>query len=880
MKDPVSVRLTARLYRVLLRLAPAALVRRHGAEMVELQRQLAREARVTRGVLGPWVALVAATGDVLRQRAESPPPVARRRARPGAALRQDAVFALRHLWRNPGYAALGVLTLGLGIGAATAIFGVVDAVVLRPLPFQEPERLIRVDERTPRGEAFSLSAPNYLDLRAAQRTFTSLAAYSWGNRVWQEEDEVRTLHGLKVTHDFFATLGIRPVTGRIFGAEEDRQGGDTRVALLSTGFWERAFGGDPGVVGRSIALDGVEYRVVGVVPADPSFLSAEVYTPLAPDPGARRGNHMVEAVGRLAPGVSIEQARADLAAIARELESRYPDSNAGWGVRLVTAREDWIGPRLERLGLVVLGAAGLLLLMACASVSNLLLARAAVRRHELSLRAALGAPRTRLLRQLLLEGGALAGAGAVLGLGLSAAAMPAIRALGPTDLPRLAAASVDIRALGFAAGAAIATVLLAALLPALFATRSGPGGGLRELATPTATPARRRLRSGLVALQVAVAVTLLLASALLTRSFDALRRVDLGFAPEQALRFRLHLPEDRYDDAARVRLVSDLEEKVAALGSVVSVGTTMGEPFGDFRAANFVAAGDAVPDRAEDFLPVSWRAVTPGFFDALEVRRLGGRLFDTTPPGAGPLEVVVDEKLARTLWPDRSAVGETLVWNGPDGPRLRVVGVVATVRDETLEQPRPRVYLSYAAFPWSAPALLVRFSGDDPGAAASGVRAALHELDPRLPADPPVELTGVLSDVVAWPRFSMQVVGAFSVTALLLATVGLAGVVAFLVRTRTREIGVRLALGASPRGVVWMMVRSGLLLTLSGVGAGIAVALAAARLLEGLLYGVAPTDAVSVAATAGVVLAVSLLATCVPSLAAASVDPKRALVVE
>jgi len=880
--SPLPVRLAARLYRWLLRLLPEALRLGHGDEMLALQERLAREAWESRGMAGVASVLAAASADVLRERGAQRAEDAWRRPtrRPVAAFFHDVRLARRHLLRNPGFSVLAILTLGLGIGAATAIFGVVDAVVLQPLPYESPDELVRVRERTPRGDSFSLSEPNFLDLRAGQQSFANLAGVSWGNRVWRSPGETRSLPGLAVTHDYFRVLGVTPLLGRVFDSSEDRPGAAARVVLISRGFWERAFGSDPSVVGRRIELDEAPHTVVGVVPVADGPFAADVFTPLAPDAGARRDNHMVDALGRLADGVSLDQARADLGALAKRLGALYPDTNGGWGVEVTALRDTWIGDRLTRLGWTVLAAALLLLVMACTSVSNLLLARASVRRRELALRAALGAPRLRLVRQLLLEGAWLAAAGAVLGVGLSALAMPAIRALGPSDLPRLAAASLDGRALAFTVAAAVASVAAAALLPALFATAGGTTGGLREVAA-TASPARRRLRSALVVAQVAVAVTLLLCGALLTRSFERLRSVDLGFETERSLRFRLRLPEGRYDPAARVRFVGELEERIAELGSVAAVGTMMGEPFGDFRAANFVAAADAMPERAEEFLPVSWRAVTPGFFGALRVRLLAGRLFDNREPtGPDSIEVVVDEKAARTLWPDRSAVGEVLVWGDPAGARMRVVGVVSTLRDETLEEVRPRVYLAYALFPWPEPALLVRSRAGTTADVGATVRAAIAELDPGLAADPPVPLASVLSDVVAWPRFSMQIVGAFGLAALAFASLGLAGVVAFLVRTRTRELGVRLALGASPAGVVWMVVRSGLGVTALGLGLGTAAALGAGRALGSLLYGVEPHDPVSLLATAAVVGFVSLLATALPALAAASIDPRRALASE
>jgi predicted permease len=888
------VRLATRLYRRLSGRLGSDRLAEHSEEMVALQERLLQDAWTARGLPGVLGALAAAGVDLVRQsHADRLPSPGSRRARAprraARALVQDCRLAIRHLTRNPAFSGVAVLTLALGVGAAASVFSVVDAVVLRPLPFDEPERLVRIRELTPRGGEFSTSDANFLAWREDQQTLVDVAAYSFGNRTWRVEGEARGLRGLAVSHSFFPVLRIAPVHGRLFAAEEDEPGGDTRVVLLSDAFWERAFGSDPAVAGRTIDLDGEPHRVAGVVPSAQSWPEIDVFTPLVPAPGSRDGK-MLEALGRLAPGVSLDRAQDDLDALAAALAERDPDANGGWGVRVMSLRDSWIGPQLTRLGLVLLGAAGLLLLMTCATVSNLLLARAAGRGREVAIRAALGASRQRILRQLLLEGTGLGVLGTALGVAVCAMALPAVRSLGPADVPRLGQAAVDGRVLAVTMAAALLAVILASLMPALFATRSSLQDALRDGAR-AATPARRRLRSLLVAGQVATAVTLLFGAALLVRSFERLSSVELGFEPKRALRFGLSLPDTRFDTAARVRFVRELEARVSALAPVAAVGTTMSEPFGDFRAANFVAAGDDVPDRAEDFLPVSWRAVTPGFFEALEIRLVRGRWWgpDGAPPSLGdagtgpppPVEVVVDEALARALWPGREAVGESLVWNAPDGPRFRVIGITASIRDEELETaPRPRVYLSYALFPWPEPTLLVRARTADPWSVVSSVRAEIRELDPAVLLGPALAIERDLADVLAWPRFSMQVVGAFGVASLLLATLGLAGAISFAVGSRTREIGVRLALGASPRRVVWMIVSRGVALAAAGIAAGTTLALLLSRFLESVLFGVQPQDTFSFVAVAALVAVVALGASWWPARAAARIDPKRALAAE
>jgi predicted permease len=805
-----------------------------------------------------------------------------------AALRQDVGFALRQLVRSPATSALAVLTLALGIGATTVVFSVVDAVVLEAVPFEDPDEIVAIRELTPQGDYFSTSDPNYLDWVDRQRSFSGVGAFTLGDVTLTGAGEAERLSGLRVTHGVFPLLRIKPILGRHIATDEDVAGVADRVVLLAEGFWERRFARDETLVGGSLDLDGVPHVVIGVVPSDRGFPGAEVFTPLRPDPDADRSNHMLQAVGRLSSSTSVTEARRDMERIAAELAAEYPEANDGWSATVSLLSEWRVGDRLERIGAFLMLAVGLLLLMACGSISTMLIARATGRQREMGLRAALGAGRRRIVGQLLTESAILGALGGSLGVLLAWLGTPAVRALGPDDLARLGDASIDGRVLTVALVTSLLSVLVFGLAPALFATRGRLFDALREGA-PSVPGGHRRFRDAMVVAQFALAVVVVLGAGLTTRSFAEVQAVDLGFRPEGALQFSVGLPDGAFTMAERVTFLDQLSEQIAGLPAVEAVGVTMSGPFSPFQASNFVAPADDVPDRQDDFVPVSWRAVDGGFFAATGVRLMAGRVFgpaDVPPQDEGAvasgyeMPAILDDNLAQVLWGTADAVGQAIVWNDPAGPTLRVVGVVSSIRDEGVqEEPRPRIYLPYAVFPWSSPVVLVR-AGLDPAGLVPGIRSLVRSLDEDVPMMEVSTLPELTRRAVAWPRFTMQVVSAFGLVAVVLAAMGIYGVASFGVLRRRREIGIRVALGAEPGRVVGLVLRGAVRLALVGIALGVALAFAASGFLDTLLYGIAPTAPVTFTVLPLGLGLVAVAASWLPARRATRVDPREALTTE
>jgi putative ABC transport system permease protein len=793
------------------------------------------------------------------------------------ALRQDVSFTLRQFRRSPGASVLAVVLLALGIGAATIVFSVVSAVVLDAVPFDDADGLVVIRELTPQGDFFSTSEPNYLDWAERQRAFDGLAAYTLGDVTWTGGDRAERLIGLRVSHTLFGVLGVRPVTGRLPTEAEDEPGTASRVVVLSEGAWRDRFGADEGAVGRWIQLDGVRHLVIGVVDTEAGFPGVEVFTPLRPDPSSDRTNHMLQTVARLAPGGTVAGARSDMRRIAAELAAEYPDANEGWSATVAPLREYRVGDRLARISTFLLLAVGLLLLMACGSVATMLVARASGRQREIGLRAALGAGRERILAQLLTESAVLGLLGAALGVFLAWLGTPLVRELGPSDLARLGLASVDARVLGVALAVSIVAVLLFGLAPAVFATRGPLHRALRE-GGGSVSRAHRRVLGGLVVGQFALAVVVAIGAGLTARSFARIQAVDLGFEPEGVLQFSVGLPEEEFSEAQRLAFLETLEVQIAGLPGVETVGASMTSPFSQFQASNFVAAGDNVPDRQDEFVPVSWRAVDGGFFAAGGVRILGGRVFNALADFEP--SVIIDEGLARELWGTAEATGRVVVWGDPAGSRMRVVGVVNSLHDERVEgPPRPRIYLPYSLFPWPSPSVLVRSAGD-PAALAPRIREIVHELNAAVPVTDMATLPSLTSEAVAWPRFTMQVVSAFALMAVLLAGAGIYGVAALTVQRRRRELGIRVALGAEPATITRLVLRDAARLAMLGIAIGVAFAVATAGVFNAILYDLAPHDPATFTVLPLALAAIALLASWAPARRAARVDPLEALSAE
>ena len=807
---------------------------------------------------------------------------------------QDVRFAVRALRRRPGFTLVVLLTLALGIGATTAMFSVVDGVLLRPLPYGAPERVVRVWNAWTDTPDAALSPAEYFDLRAQVPELATLGVYAPTTATLTGDGEPERFPAAAANAALWPALGVAPALGRVFGADEDRPGA-ARVAVLGHALWQRRFGGDPAVLGRRLLLNGQPHTVVGVMPASfalPEDFAAEepaaLYVPfgLHPDSVANRGSHFLRAVGRLADGVTLERANATLATVAARMVQQYPDdypADMRFSTRVEPLRESVVGDVRPAL-LVLFGAVGCVLLIACANVASLHLARTDARAAELAVRSALGAGRARLARQLMVESLVLAAAGGALGLLVGWAATRALVRLRPADVPRLDAVGIDLRALAFTAAVVLVTALAFGLFPALRASRLG----LRDAARGSsrgATAGPRLLRRALVVAEVSLALVLLAGAGLLGRSFARLLDVDPGFRAAGVLTARLTAGATTYPETAQLFTLYDrLLAQLAAAPGVAAVGAAshlpLANPLGDL---NFVIEGRPVPE-GEVSPRADWQVVTPGYLDAMGMRIVRGRGIERTDRDGAPGVVVINEATARRYWPGAEALGQRFTLGGGAGPGVvTVVGIVADVRHGGLDQPPlPQMYLAHEQFRfWGSGApvrsMSVAIRADDPAAAAAALRRAVRALDAQMPIGELRTMDAVRSRALAQPRFTMLLLTLFSCAALALAAVGIYGVMAHAVTHRTREIGIRIALGARQASVAGMVLRQGMLLALLGVAIGLAGALALTRLLRSLLYEVSPTDPLTLGAGVLFLGAVALLASWLPARRASRVDPMIAM---
>jgi predicted permease len=822
----------------------------------------------------------------------------RRRARWLDELRQDGRYALRQLRASPRFTLVAVATLAIGLGAATTIFGIADAVLLRPLPFPAPDRLAVAWEQTPSGQPFSVSEPNYLDWEARVRRLARVAAFAMRSPNLMSDAGPEQLVGAAVTHGFFPVLGVAPALGRTFSPEETTPGADARVAVLGDALWRRHFAGDPQVLERTVQLDGTRYRVVGVMPRGFDFPGdTEVWLPLAPSPSWPRADRRLEAmVGRLAPGATRAHAQRELADVAAALARDYPASNADWGARLRPLTEWYVSETVRARVVTLLAAVGLLLAMACANVASLLLARASTRERPMAVRAALGAGRGRLVRQLLTESVLLALLGGAAGVALAAAAVPLVRRTGSAAVPLLATMRLDWRVLGFALAACVATGLVFGLAPALRLARAAAPGGRRGaragatlhalLRSGTRVAESGRLRAALIVGSVALATGMLVSAGLVGGSFVRLMRIDLGFASEQVLTGSIVLPEERYQPAQVVAFFDQLTERLAALPGVRAVGATNIAPYGGGNTAMGWAAAGREPANRSEYPIASWRAVTGGYFAALGITLRQGRLYEPADfgvPRGVPRPLVISETLARRAWPGEQSVIDRQLKLG-NGQTARVIGVVSDARLLSVDSaPAPTIYFPQARFAFPSMWLTVRAGcppragGCDLAALQGAVRREVAALDPALPVARLQPLTQLVRDATAQPRLTVLVFAIFAAAAVALAAVGLYGLIAFGVAQRTREIGVQLALGARPARVVRGVLAQGVRLALLGVALGAVGAYAAAGALRAILFETEPTDPATYAAVAVLLVLVAALASAAPARRAARLDPVAAL---
>jgi putative ABC transport system permease protein len=804
------------------------------------------------------------------------------------ALWQDLRYGVRTLAKSPGFTAVSILTLALGIGANSAIFSFVNAVLLRPLPYPDPDRLVFLTEWSQQVPNMSFSVANFEDVRDQNGVFSSMVAFRNQNYVLTEGEPER-LNGRQATSGLFATMGVQPTIGRAFTPEEDKPGAD-RVVLLSDGFWMRRFGRDPAVLGRTLVLNQEPYTVIGVLPPTfhTSWQQTEVFTSLgrlADRLGgpSNRGNHPgIYVAGRMRPGVTVEAARAEVVAIAQRLAEQYPDSNARQSMTVRPALESIVGDLRPAL-LILLGAVALVLLIACANVANLMLARAATRYKEIALRTALGAGRARVVRQLLTESVVLSSSAGLLGLLLAYAGIRGLLALIPDNTPRVETVSLDPTVLAFTFVVAVGTGLLFGLIPARQAGRIDTTEALKESARgSSAGPARTRARSVLVVAEVSLALVLLIGAGLLLKSFARLVEADPGFDPTGVVTMSVNLPNARYDQPEKTRAFYErvLANLAGAPGLEAFASTT---PLLGGWQNSFTVEGHPPPPPGQQ-PSTDINRISPDYFRAMGVRLLRGRAFTEQDRAGQPLVCIVDESMAKAYWPDEDPLGKRMkLGSGPDNRNewMTVVGVAAHTKNYGVDQDsRVETYVPYHQNPQPSATFVVRSTSGAAGAVGA-VRAAVKAVDPEVPIFSVRPLAEIVSDGRAQKRLSAQLLGAFGTLALLLSAIGIYGVMSYSVTQKTVDIGIRMALGAQKADVMRMVLGHGMKLCALGVGIGLALALGLARglasALSTILFEVSRTDLLVYAAVPLVLIGVAFAACYLPARRAVAIDPMLAL---
>ncbi len=808
----------------------------------------------------------------------------------------DLRYAIRTMWKTPGFTAAAVLALTLGIGANTAIFTVINAVLLRPLPFRDPDRLVQLTRRFPQGRPPTISIPRFFAWkRATADVMSDIAVYDFmGPGVslsgGGQPEQIKAIHA---SLDYFPLFGVLPAAGRFFTKEEDRPGGP-RVAVLSHALWMRRYGGDPGIVGRQVLLSGEQYVVVGIAAADyRPTPPAEIWLPLQADPNsANQGNYLL-CGGRLKPGVTVERANAAMKAAAEQFRRVYPDTMSKEETAEAVPQRDFLVGDIRPLLMITFGAVGFVLLIACTNVANLLLARAASRERELAIRSAVGAGRGRLVRQLLTESGLLAAAGGSLGILLGWWGLSLLLALAPSELPRLSEfatrPALDWTVLGFTLGLTAFTGVLFGLAPALHISRPDVSTILREGSGRTsAGRGHVRARALLIVTEIALGVVLLAGAGLLIRTVMSMRSVAPGFDTAHVLTFRTALSGSRYAKTAGVAMFSrQVAERLESLPGLLAAATVVSLPTMIGPDLPFEIEGRKEKSGGDEF----WRFVSPHFFKAMQVALLRGRVFTETDAQGAPPVAIINEALARKYWPkddpigQRITIGKGLASEMAD-PTREIVGVVGSVHEAGLDQDSPPVmYVPQAQVNDGLTALInqalpiawVLRTAGEPLAATAAVRREVAAVDPQQAVFEFRSMAQVLGQSMATRSFLLVLLSVFATVALLLAAIGIYGVISYAVEQRANEIGIRMALGAGRPQVVWMVLRQGILLVSVGIVAGLASAFAATRVLSALLFGVKAADPATFAGVAIVLATVATLAILVPSYRATRVDPVEAL---
>lgn len=798
---------------------------------------------------------------------------------------RDLKFSIRSLLKRPTLTIIAIITLAVGIGANSAIFSVVNALLIKPLPFSELDRVIAVwENQSSRGVVRNeASMANFLDWRAQNHTFEQMGLYRGWNANLTGLETPERLQGSQVTANFLDVLGVKPAIGRGFAPGEDQPGNEA-VTILTHGFWQRRFGGDPAIVNKTIMLNGFARTVIGVMPEGFNYpRGAEILAPIAitSELARNRQLHTYLVVGRLKPNVSLPQAQGDLETIAARLSNEYTETNTGWGVVTYPIIEDTVRGYKTAL-LVMMAAVGLVLLIVCANVANLMLARAAGRQKEMALRAALGASRWQLIRQLLTESLLLALVGGTLGILLANWGVDLLRTLNPGDAARLTPGwdrlGVNLPVLGLNLGLSLFSGMLFGLAPAWQTSKTDLNQGLKESSRQTSSGSHR-LRGLLVISEVALSLILLVSAGLLMRTFLVLLKTDPGFNPEQVLTMKLSLPAAKYKkEPQRVAFYQELIKRVEALPGVESAAAITHLPLGGSNSSNaFLIEGMPEPPPGQEFIGRN-RACTPNYFHTMGIPVMKGRAFTDQDKAGSPPVIIVNETLAQKFWPNVDPLGKRMRIAGPldEFPWAQVVGVVKDVKHELNIPTSQDYYLPHAQDVWSSMVLVAR-TRVEPMALAADIRQQVWSLDKDQPVFNVSTMEEVRSLSVSLYSFSSVSLGVFAGIALLLAAIGIYGVMSYAVTQRTQEIGIRMALGARAIDVLRLVVRNGMSLALIGVAAGLAGAYAATRLLASLLFGVTPTDLMTFASVTLALLLVALLACYIPARRATKVDPLVAL---
>ena len=798
----------------------------------------------------------------------------------------DFRYALRMLAKAPGFTAIAILTLALGIGANSAIFSVIDTVLLRPLPFSKPNQLIAVWSKvTAESDKETGSFPDYADIRDQSQTLDALFAYTRASTVLGTGNESSALQGLAVTSDIFRALAVRPFLGRTFTRDEEKA--DSYVVVLTYEAWKRYFNSDRNIIGRQILLSLRPYTVIGVMPAGfhyPIGVRCEYFNPLQPlvsDAVQNRASHFLRFVGRLKDGADVKQASAEIGAISARLEKQYPDTNTGRTYYAISLHQDLVGDVRPAL-LTVLAAVFFVLLIACANVANLLLARATQRRREIAIRTALGAGRARIVRQLLAEGFILALIGATGGLLLASWGIDLLRLFGPHDLPRLDEVAINGSVVAFTLAAAVLSTLLFAMMPALQVSRPNVNESLQEGNRGAIGPGSHRLRALLVIAQVALSMLLLAGAGLLIKSFGNLRGTSPGFEPSRVAMIDLSLPRTKYSDPIRQReFFERLDSKLRNLPGVDAAGGAMPLPFsGNDRASSFWIAGR--PDPGLGNHPNAGHLVIDGdYFRALRIPLLTGRTFSPRDNKDSLPVVMVNEAFVRKFFNGGNAIGEHILLDASEKEKptaLEIVGVVGNTRHESLAiEPIPEFYVPFEQDPDRRMHIVLRTSLEKLSGLETAMRNAIHEVDRDIYFPGLTPMPQLIGTTLAQPRFNMMLLGCFAGVAMVLAAIGIYGVIAYTVAQRTKEIGIRMALGAQKIDMLTMILRQSFTVIGIGLLVGLFGALAVTRLMSSLLYGVSAND-LSIYAVVTIVLSgAALVATYFPARRAMAVDPMVAL---